>query len=193
MTESERTILTSDLAKHHWPDCSKTMILVGGLPGAGKTYFSLRLSDRLGAAYINSDVSRTQIEAQGGYAFDDKLNVYEEMARRAGKELGERKSVIVDATFYCYEMREIFFTLAKLRHAKPVFIEIVAAEKVILKRLAKLVLPRAAGVSVYNLVKSQYEKPDMDRLVIESKDDNIEEMLVRAIDYISKVAYCKGH
>ena len=187
MIVPEETILTADSAGVYHPHSSTTMTLVGGLPGAGKSYFALRLSDRLGATYINSDLSRKQIEAQGGYAFDDKLNVYEEMARRAGKELREKKSVVVDATFYCNQMREIFFTLAKLRHTRPVFIEIVADEKVILKRLGKRMTPRAAGLSVYNLVKSQYERPDMDHLVIESKDDNIEEMLVAAIDYMSKV------
>lgn len=187
MTIPERTIVTADSAADYHSDSSTTMTLVGGLPGAGKTYFALRLSERVGATYINSDLSRNQIEAQGEYAFDDKLNVYEEMARRAGKELGHQKSVVVDATFYCNQMREIFFTLGKLRHVKSVFIEIVADEKVILKRLGKLVVPPAAGVSVYNLVKSQYERPEMDHLVIESMDDNIEEMLVKAIDYMSKV------
>lgn len=187
MRVSEETILTADSAGVHHPDSSTTMTLVGGLPGAGKTYFALRLSDRLGATYINSDLSRKHIEAQGGYAFDDKLNVYEELARRAGKELGQKKSVVVDATFYCDQMRQIFITLAKLSHSKLVFIEIVADEKLILRRLAKRMAPRAAGVSVYNLVKSKYERPNMDHLVIESKDNNIEEMLVRAIDYMSKV------
>lgn len=163
------------------------MILVGGLPGAGKTYFALRLSERLGATYINSDRSRKQIEAGGGYAFEDRLTVYEEMARQAKKELSQMKSVVVDATFYCHEMRDIFFTLAKLRHAKFFFIEVVADEKLILKRLGKRMARRAAGVSVYNQVKRQYERPDMDHLVIESRDDNIEEMLVSAIDYMSKV------
>ena len=89
--------------------------------------------------------------------------------------------------FIAIKCARSFFTLGKLRHVKSVFIEIVADEKVILKRLGKLVVPPAAGVSVYNLVKSQYERPEMDHLVIESMDDNIEEMLVKAIDYMSKV------
>ena len=63
------------------------MIIVSGLPGSGKSYFASRLARKFEATYINSDLMRKKIEAQGRYAFDDKLNVYEEMASRAGKNL----------------------------------------------------------------------------------------------------------
>ena len=164
------------------------MVLVGGLPGTGKTYFSLRLCDKLDASYINSDLTRKQMDAHGRYAFEDKLNVYEEMAHRAAEELRRGKGVIVDATFYCSRMREIFSTLAQLMHFKLVFIEIVADENVVRKRLRGA----AAGdddLSVHNFVKTQYEQPDIDHLVIESKDGNIDGMLEEAMVYISKVTH----
>src|SRR5690606_12603992 len=125
---------------------------------------------------------------QGRYAFEDKLNVYEEMAQRTAEELRHGKAVIVDATFYCQQVREMFLTLAKLMHFKLAFFEIVADEKVVGKRLRGTKVPGKADLSVHNFVRTQYEQPEADHLVIESKDDNIEEMLEKAMDYISKVS-----
>lgn len=178
-----------DFKGRHQSISSTVVILVGGLPGTGKTYFASRLSAKLGASYINSDLTRKQMDAQGRYAFEDKLNVYEEMAKRAGKELRRNKSVVVDATFYCREMRQMFHTLATLMHFKLVFIEIIADEKVVLKRFRAMEARPEVNLSVHKLVKTKYQRPEIDHLVLESKDDNIEEMLETAADYISK---CSG-
>lgn len=181
-------VIDRAIEDNHQPIFSSMIVLVGGLPGTGKTFFALRLSDKLHATYINSDRTRKEMDAQGRYAFEDKLNVYEEMAQRTAEELRRGKGVIVDGTFYCRQMREIFFTLAKLMHLKLAFIEIVADEKVVRKRLRRTKVSGEADLSVHNFVKTQYEQPDIDHLVIESKDDNIEFMLWQAIDYISKVS-----
>jgi predicted kinase len=168
---------------------SPMMIVVGGLPGAGKTYFALRLSEWLSATYINSDVTRREIEAQGRYAFEDDLIVYEEIAEQAARELRNGKVVIVDATFYREQMREMFRTMAKLLRLKLLFIEIVADEAIIRRRLRDARSPVVADVSVHDFVKSQYERPDAEHLIIESKDGNVSDMLVEALGYISKFAY----
>lgn len=170
------------------PSSPTAIILVGGLPGTGKTFFALRLSEKLSATYINSDLMRKEMALQGRYAFEDKLNVYEEMAKSAGKELRQGRSVVVDATFYSKQMREMFATLARLMHLKFVFIEVVADEAVVLKRFRSRKARTAKDLSIHNLVKSQYERPEIDHLVIESKDDNIDDMLGEAMDYITRCA-----
>ena len=192
MTVSTQAIPTRDLSVSHGSNFPAMLILVGGLPGAGKTYFALQLSERLGATYISSDLMRKQMEAQGRYAFEDKLNVYEYMASRAANALRQKNPVVVDATFYCKQMRQMFFTLAKLMHLKYVLIEIVADESVIQKRLGSTTAPRAANLSVYHLVKSKYEQPDVVHLVIKSKENNIEEMVRAAMQYISRPNESRG-
>jgi predicted kinase len=186
---TQMAVIDRDIGGSHQLIFSSMIVLVGGLPGTGKNFFSLRLSEKIHATYINSDRTRKEIDSQGRYAFEDKLNVYEEMAQRTAEALRRGKAVIVDATFYCRQMREIFFTLAKLMHLKLAFIEIVADEKVLRKRLRSTKASLEADLSVHNFVKTQYEQPDIDHLVIESKDDNIDEMLWKAIDYISKVSH----
>lgn len=185
MTLLTHALSTPDLSVIDGSTFAPVLILVGGLPGAGKTYFALRLSERLRAAYISSDLMRKQMEAQGRYAFEDKLNVYEHMACSAANALRQNSPVVVDATFYCKQMREMFFTLAKLMHVKYALIEIVADEDVIRKRLESATSQHDAKLSVYRLVKSKYEQPDVPYLVIESKEDNIEEMVGTALRYTS--------
>ena len=187
MTALTQSISTPELSVTDGSTLAPMLILVGGLPGAGKTYFASRLSERLRAAYVSSDLMRKQMEAQGRYAFEDKLNVYEQMACRAANALRQNNPLVVDATFYCKEMREMFFTLAKLLHLKYALIEIVADEDVIRKRLDRTTAPREANLSVYRLVKSNYEQPDVPYLVIESKEDNVKEMVRTATQYISTV------
>ena len=185
MTVNPQPISTIDSNGVNGRPSSTMLILVGGLPGSGKTYFASRLSARLQATYISSDLMRKQMEAQGRYAFEDKLNVYEHMACSAATALRQKHPVVVDGTFYCKPMREIFFTLAKLMHLKHAFIEIIADEDVIKKRLDQGMASHAANLSVYRLVKSQWEEPDATYLVVESKDGNIEEMITMAMQYVS--------
>ena len=84
-------------------------------------------------------------------------------------------------------MRQFFFTLAKLLHIKVALIEIVADEQVIVERLRKPRERREADLSIYRLVESQYEALDREHLTIESKPDNIDEMLAKADAYIANV------
>ena len=160
------------------------MIIVSGLPGSGKSYFASRLAQRTGARYINSDLVRREIDARGQYAFEDKLTVYEELARRTSEEIRQGNTVIADATFYREEMRNLFVTLAKLLHEKVCFIEIVAREELIRERLKQPRLDSEADFSVYELVKAQYEQQKEDRLILESGNDNIEDMITKGEEYI---------
>jgi len=163
------------------------MIIVSGLPGSGKSYFASRLSERLKAKYVSSDLTRNEMDARGEYAFDDKLDVYEEMAGRVGDHLRQGEAVVVDATFYRREMRNLFFALAKLLHQAVIYIEVVADEILVHARLSQPRLHSEADVAVYELVKPQYERLDVDHLVLKSTDDNIEEMLRKGEEYIKKV------
>ena len=163
------------------------MIIVSGLPGSGKSFFASRLSRQLGATYISSDLARKEMNAQGRYAFEDKLNVYEDMAHRAGEELRKGHDVVIDATFYRKEMRHLFLTLGKLLHKKVAIVKIIADERTIVDRLRQPREASEADLSVYRLVKSQYEALDVEHLVIESRNDNIDDMLRKAADYITKL------
>ena len=163
------------------------LIIVSGLPGSGKSFFARRLSAELGAEFVNSDATRRAMNAMGRYAFEDKLNVYEEMANKAGEKLREGKTVIVDATFYHHEMRDIFVTLGTLLHERMCYIEVQAEEKIIHERLSKPRSDSEADFAVYQQLKLQYEDPVRPRLVLQSTNENVDTMVAQALDYIKRI------
>lgn len=162
------------------------LIIVSGLPGSGKSYFAVKLAERLGAEYISSDQIRKAMDAMGRYRFEDKLTVYEEMAKRTGEGLRQGKTIVVDATFYRHEMRDIFITLCKLLHKPYFYFEIQADRQLVEERLSRPRLDSEADFAVYQQLVREYESPREDRLVLQSTNSNIGAMLADAVAYIGK-------
>ena len=167
------------------------IIIVSGLPGSGKTFLASRLSHEAGADFINSDEVRKEMAEDGQYPFDDEMNVYEAMVRRAATSLRGGKNVVVDATFYRVEMRTMFLALARLLYHKVAYIRVVADDEFIRQRFIKFGGAGAVGLSVYEQLKPQFEEVQDSHLILESRNDNIAEMLSLAKQYIGAIQ-CEG-
>jgi len=161
------------------------IILVSGLPGSGKSYFAEKLAARLGAEYLNSDEVRLTMKASGKYSFRDKLMVYREMANQTIRRLNEKKTVVVDATFYRQPTRDLFFKVALEKSIPIRLIEVIADEALIRERLKKPRKFSEADFSVYEKVRDEFEKINIPHLTLQSTNDNITLLLNKAIQYIS--------
>jgi predicted kinase len=161
------------------------LIIVAGLPGSGKSYFAEKLASMLGFTYINSDQLRQTMHVSGKYTPEDKLLVYNAMLREAAWKLEQKESVVVDATFYHHSMREMFVRLARAYNVPLHLIEIFADEIVIKERLKSPRKYSEADYSVYEKVRDDFEEITMPHLVLESADNNIDEMLTKARAYIA--------
>ena len=84
------------------------IIIVFGLPGSGKSYFASQLAKMLNADYINSDKIRMAMFVKRTYTINEKLAVYNEMLMQARKAEKNHTNLVLDATFYKNEIREIF-------------------------------------------------------------------------------------
>ena len=161
------------------------IVLVGGLPGSGKTYFAKKLAGETDAILFSSDKVRKFLGASGRYNIEDKLHVYKELASLAESELiNSKKRVVIDATFYHQSMRLLFTELATRLWVPLYFIWIYANEKVIMKRTQ---IPREdseADFEVYKKIRDQFEPITIPCLMLESTDNNIGIMLKKAEDYI---------
>ena len=161
------------------------MIMIAGLPGSGKSYFAAKLAARFEAVYISSDQIRQAEQALGQYAYQDKLKIYREMVQLAATALKEKKVVIVDATFYQQAVRDLFFNLAKTLVVPAFFIEVFADEALIKERLMKPRQYSEADFKVYEKIKNDFEHITEPHLRLQSTNENIENMLNIAIQYIN--------
>ncbi|MGN6193863.1 MAG: AAA family ATPase [Ginsengibacter sp.] len=158
------------------------IIVVFGLPGSGKSYLAQRLAKMLNAGYINSDTIRKELFKQPSYSGQEKKSVYFEMLKKIS-DLEYRKEVVVDTTLSDIAIRPEF--ISKLKNiAKVYFVEITADESLIKQRLSAFRNDSDAGFNIYKKIKNTWLPFEEPHLVLQSTNENIEEMLDTACDYI---------
>jgi len=101
----------ADLALRHLRAGSVTLVLVGGLPGTGKSALAGAVADRLGLTVLSSDRIRKELagwpaEASapapygcGIYSAEWTESVYAELLHRATVLMAHGESVVADASF----------------------------------------------------------------------------------------------
>jgi uncharacterized protein len=108
----------ADLAVRHLRRGEVRLVLVGGLPGSGKTTIAGLLADRLGAVLLSSDRVRKELAdldpvrhaaapyRAGIYTPEHTERTYAELRRRAEELLGRGESVVLDASWSAAEERD---------------------------------------------------------------------------------------
>lgn len=130
------------------PPARPALVLVGGLPGSGKSTLSAELSTAAGFEVIRSDVVRKELAGmapessasqsfgQGIYSHDWNERTYAECLLRAEAALFEGRRVIVDASFRDDASRQQLLAAAR-RWSVPGLVLVCQADaKVIRERLA---------------------------------------------------------
>lgn len=157
------------------------IVVVFGLPGSGKSYFSSHLAEQMNAEYISSDRLRMEMFQVRTYTETEKLSVYDKMLLQLTDACRRKKDVVLDGTFYKAGIRNKF--LSRL-DGRILFIEVKAGESVIRERLSKPRPYSEAGFEVYEEIKGQWEPLAEEHLILESTDNNLDEMLSKAMAYI---------
>jgi len=166
--------------------CVDMIIIVLGLPGSGKSYFASRLARRLNAEYINSDVTRRKMFDIRTYSIKERLRVYNEMLAQMQEAVKQNRDVVLDATFYKHDIRQKFVEGAK-DFESIIFIEVRVEESVAKKRLEKERKISEADFEVYEKIKNEWEPLSEDHLILRSTDNNISEMLEKAMNYLHQI------
>ena len=160
------------------------IVIVYGLPGSGKTYFASHLAKRLEAVYISTDRMRNQRMSSKSYSEEEKDAVYAAVLDKTKGLVQRGNDVVVDGTFYKREFLEQFGREPELLDSIR-FIEVQAEENVIRQRLARPRIDSEADWSVYKKIKKQWLPKSVRRLVLQSTDENLEEMLGEALKYLA--------
>lgn len=161
------------------------LILVCGLPGSGKSFFAQQLSKKIDAAYYNSDLVRKELFPKyRTYSEKEKQDVYDTIIVQAAQALQQKKSVIVDATFYKNALRIPFYALAETNKIPVYIFYITAAEALIKERTSKTRPDSEADFTVYLKLKDSFEPIDKPFNTLISTDHNIDVLLSNALTYL---------
>lgn len=136
-----------ELALEHLRAGAVTLVLIGGLPGTGKSTMAGELADRLGFTVLNSDRIRKELAGVpagqpspapygGGIytaAWTDRT--YEELLHRAASLLSVGESVIADASWNASRHRVAAAAAADSAHADMIQLRCTAPPEVAARRL----------------------------------------------------------
>lgn len=140
------------------------LVLVGGLPGTGKSTLASGLAEAGGFEVIRSDVVRKElasgVSGEALYRPEWIERTYAECLRRAEAVLGEGKRVIVDATFREDRRRARFLDAAKRSGVPGLLLVCESPPEVVRGRLAaRTGDPSDADWAVYRKAAAGWEGP----------------------------------
>ncbi|MBA4066128.1 MAG: kinase [Isosphaera sp.] len=139
------------------------LVLVGGLPGTGKSTLARGLAGRAGFRVIRSDEVRKELAAGSAgdlYTPEWTERTYRECARRAETVLADGGRVVVDASFREDGWRREFLGLAARLGVPAVFVLCRADPDLVRARLAARTGDASdADWSVYRWAADRWEEP----------------------------------
>ncbi len=151
------------IALGHLREGDVALVLIGGLPGTGKSALADAVAGRLGAAVLSSDRIRKELAGlpptqqpavaygTGIYAPAATRATYAELLRRAAGLLAQGEVVIADATWASAEHRAAAAEAARAAHARLVQLRCIAPADLAAERLST----RVPGVSDANRAIAQ--------------------------------------
>ncbi len=161
------------------------IIVVFGLPGTGKSFFSKHLEKETGACYLNTDMIREKENRKGRYNTKSKQAVYDRLMDLAEEKLREGSDVIVDGTFHKQARRKEISETAKETGHRIYFIETKATEQTVKSRLKTGRKYSEADFQVYKIISNEFEPCQEDHLTLWTDYETVEEMILKAKKYIN--------
>jgi aminoglycoside phosphotransferase family enzyme/predicted kinase len=122
----------ADIALHHLRNGQVRLVLVGGLPGTGKTTLAGAIADKLGAVLLSTDRLRKELAElmpdehapapyRGGiYTAEHTEATYHDLLSRAEKLLALGESVVLDASWTTQSHRDRAEAVATRTHSRLV-------------------------------------------------------------------------
>jgi predicted kinase len=129
--------LMDSLGKLPEPSVAPVLIIVSGLPGSGKSYFSRRLAERMPLPIIESDAMRQILSAKPDYSQTESGRLFRACHALMDELLRKGISVIFDATNLIENHREQLYRIADRAGAKLILIRVEAPPQVVQQRLER--------------------------------------------------------
>jgi predicted kinase len=172
---SDADKLYAGLGKLPGPVARPVLVVVSGLPGTGKTYFSIKLSERLPFVVLESDAMRRILVSAPDHSPAESVRLFKAIHLLSEKLLREGLPVIIDATNLTEKHRQYFYDIADRLRLKLVLIKIDAPPSVVKDRIKKRLDNSGdrseAGWQVYRKMKNSVDKIRRKHYAVDTSTD----------------------
>jgi predicted kinase len=154
-----------------------SLVVLSGLPGAGKSHFQRELRRRTGALALESDAWRKRLFGRPTYSNVESATVFCRIRAVAARRLSQGQSVIIDATNLTEWERRSYYRIARRSGAKLLVVRLIAPEAVVLDRLQRRSAQHAgydnseAGIDVYRRMKRNWRRIGVPHIVVDTSCD----------------------
>lgn len=155
--------LISSLPQWPPPVARPVILVVSGLPGSGKSYFSRRLVEQLPLLLLESDALRQVLFPNPGYTGRESSQLFRACHLLIEGLLRKGIPVLLDATNLVEENRERLYHIAEHTGAKLIIVHLKAPPEVVRERLRG----RSDGVDVEDKSTADWQVYDRMRSTAE--------------------------
>ena len=157
------------------PVAEPVLIVVSGLPGTGKTFFSKGLAERVPLLVLESDALRKTLFSLPSHSAGESSQLFRAIHLLIEELLKDGISLVLDATNLSERFRERLYSIADRTNARLVMVLVEAPPEVVRQRLAD----RAgdpednsdADWSVYCQMRPSVERISRNHYVIDTSRD----------------------
>ena len=153
-------------------------MVVSGLPGTGKSYFSRRLAERFPIAFVETDVMRKALFPTPAYTADESARLFRACHALVENMVSKGIPVLLDATNLVESNRERLYNIAHRVGAKLILVRVEAPIEVVAERLSQRDEGAAdpednstAGRSVYDRMAPSVEPIRRHHLAVDTSRD----------------------
>jgi hypothetical protein len=148
------------------------LVVVCGLPGAGKTTVGEAVADRIDAEVVRTDVVRKRMVEEPDYTDEETARVYRRLVERARSTLAEGGNVVLDGTFVRRAFRDLAADAATEAGAAFDLVRVRCDESVVEERIRR----REDGVSdadfeVYRIHEEAFEPVEREHVAVDNSGD----------------------
>ncbi len=119
------------------PVSETVLVVVSGLPGTGKSYFSRKLAERLPLVVLESDALRRVLFPSPGYSAGESARLFQAVHNLIDSLLRQGISLVLDATSLSERHREYLYGIADRLGVKLILVRVEAPPQVVRGRLEK--------------------------------------------------------
>ena len=161
------------------PVAEPVLIIISGLPGTGKSYFSKRLAERVPCLVIESDALRKTLFSTPSYSPRESAQLFRTIHRLLRDLLEKGVSVILDATNLSERFREQLYGIADRLNIRLILVQVVAPPEVVYRRLESRARDSAnnsanysdAGWAVYRRMQPAVDEIRRNHYVVDTSRD----------------------